>query len=399
MSIANLSPNLEPDPPDPDAVAHELSRQFSLTAVERDRHGGTPKHERDLVRASGLLALSIPKVFGGLGGTFAQVMRTVRRIANADSSLAHVFGFQHLLLATVRLFGEPSQWHKSYTETAAQNLFWGNALNPLDPNTALVTTQGTLRIAGRKSFCSGALDSERLVVSALRDTDSRLMVAVVPTNRKGIKALPDWDNFGQRQTDSGTVEFDNVEVANAELLTTPGPLSTPFASLRPCIAQLILSNVYLGIAEGAFEEARTYALSQRRPWLASGVSQAVNDPFIQHQIGEFWVALESSRLLNENAAEDLDRAWTRAENLVPDERGQLAVKIATAKVASTRASLDITTRMFDIMGARATSAKLGMDRFFRNARTHTLHDPVDYKLKELGAFALQETYPVPSYYS
>jgi alkylation response protein AidB-like acyl-CoA dehydrogenase len=116
-------------------------------------------------------------------------------------------------------------------------------------------------------------------------------------------------------------------------------------------------------------------------------------------MGEFWVSLESARMLCESAARELDHAWHRAENLAPAERGQVAVKVATAKVATTQTSLDITSRMFDVMGARATAAKLGMDRFFRNARTHTLHDPVDYKLKELGAFAVQDVFPTPSFYS
>jgi len=399
MAIPSAVSNLEFIGRDAEAVAAELAEQFARTAVERDRRGGTPKHERDLLRTSGLLSLSIPTAFGGMGGSYSQVMRVVRRIANADGSLAHVFGFQHLLLATVRLFGDASQWETRYAETAAQNLFWGNALNPLDPNTTLVTADGRLRIAGRKSFCSGALDSERLVVSALRDSDSKLFVAVLPTDRKGIKAFSDWDNFGQRQTDSGTVEFDEVEVRESELLTSPGPLSTPFSCLRPCIAQLLLSNVYLGIAEGAFQESREYAMTQRRPWSTSGASRAAEDPFIQRRMGEFWVSLESARMLCESAAKELDHAWHQAENLVPAERGQVAVKVATAKVATTQTSLDITSRMFDVMGARATAAKLGMDRFFRNARTHTLHDPVDYKLKELGAFALQDVFPTPSFYS
>ena len=183
MAIPSTVSNLEFIGRDAEAVAAELTEQLARTAVERDRRGGTPKHERDLLRASGLLSLSIPTAFGGMGGSYAQVMRVVRRIANADGSVAHVFGFQHLLLATVRLFGEASQWETRYAETAAQNLFWGNALNPLDPNTTLVTANGRLKIVGRKSFCSGALDSDRLVVSALRDSDSKLCVAVLPTER------------------------------------------------------------------------------------------------------------------------------------------------------------------------------------------------------------------------
>ena len=51
------------------------------------------------------------------------------------------------------------------------------------------------------------------------------------------------------------------------------------------------------------------------------------------------------------------------------------------------------------MGARATVASAGADRYWRNLRTHTLHDPVDYKLRELGEFALNGKLATPGFYS
>ena len=71
-----------------------LLDRFAATAAERDRQGGTPKIERDALRQSGLLALSIPKELGGLGAQWDQTLEAVRRLARVDSSLAHVFGFQ-----------------------------------------------------------------------------------------------------------------------------------------------------------------------------------------------------------------------------------------------------------------------------------------------------------------
>ena len=90
-------------------IATSLSEWLAQTAVERDRKGGTPKIERDIIRDSGLLALSIPTQYGGLGGSWAETLQTVRILARADSSIAHVYAFQHLMLATARLFGSPEQ--------------------------------------------------------------------------------------------------------------------------------------------------------------------------------------------------------------------------------------------------------------------------------------------------
>ena len=115
--------------------------------------------------------------------------------------------------------------------------------------------------------------------------------------------------------------------------------------------------------------------------------------------GEFWVGLESVRLLIERAAAQLDAAWAKGEELSAEERAQLALSIGTAKVAATRNGLDICNRLFEVTGARATHASLRFDRHWRNLRTQTLHDPVDYRVHELGEWALSGKRPIPSFYS
>jgi alkylation response protein AidB-like acyl-CoA dehydrogenase len=112
-----------------------------------------------------------------------------------------------------------------------------------------------------------------------------------------------------------------------------------------------------------------------------------------------WVNLESARVLTDRAGQELSRAWALGDDLTPEGRGQAALAIATAKVSTTRVGLDVSSQVFDVMGARATTSGAGLDRFWRNLRTHTLHDPVDYKLRELGRYALAGELPTPSFYS
>ena len=380
-------------------VAEFLAQQFEQTAIERDRIGGTPKYERDLIRQSGLLSLSIPEEFGGFSGRWQDTFDVVRIFAQVDSSIAHVFGFHHLLLATVRLFGNKSQWKHWYTATAEKSWFWGNALNPLDSRTVVKKHEGWYEFSGKKSFCSGAIDSEMLIASGLDDHTQKLLIAAVPTSRSGITLYHDWDNIGQRQTDSGSSIFERVRVEEKDMLLDPGPLSTPFSTLRPLIAQLVFINMFLGVAEGAFNEAKRYTKNEARSWFLSGVDLANEDPYTLRHYGEFWLQLESVRLLNQHAIARLQTAWDIAENLTEWQRGEVAVAVATAKVAATRASLDITSRIFEVTGARATHAGLRLDRFWRNVRTQTLHDPVEYKIKELGEWALNDKFPNASFYS
>ena len=380
------------------AVIDRVTRALAATAAERDRLGGTAKAERDLLRESGLLRLSVPLSSGGAGRSWSETLLAVRQLARVDGSLAHLFGFHHLLLATVRLFGDERQWSAAYRESASGTLFWGNALNPLDRRTRITARDGAYVVDGTKTFCSGASDADRLIVSAL-DDEQRLVVAALPAARPGIRIHDDWDAFGQRQTDSGTVTFDAVPVAADELLRTPGPLGSVFASLRPCLAQLILVNVYLGIGEGAFAQGSAYTREQARPWTSSGVASAAEDPFVLRRYGELWVALEGARALSDQAGQVFDEAWAQGNRLSREGRGTAAVAVATAKVAATRAGLDTASGIFELTGARATTRAAGMDRFWRNLRVHTLHDPIDYKLKELGEWALGGILPKPSFYS
>jgi alkylation response protein AidB-like acyl-CoA dehydrogenase len=383
---------------DPIRIAQQLAKHFAETAAERDKRGGNPKHERDLIRQSGLLGLLIPTQFGGQGADWQTIFKTIQTIARADSSLAHVYGFHHLLIATVQLFAQPEQYAAWFEQSAKENLFWGNTLNPLDRRTTATQRSAHEYIfQGDKSFCSGSIDSDMLLCSGY-DSAGKLLIGVIPTAREGVSFLGDWNNMGQRQTDSGTSHFEHVIIHQTELLLNPGPLSTPYSSLRPLIAQLIFVHMFLGVAEGAFEMAKQ-AVQQQKAWSKSLVEQAVNDPFTQKHFAEFYVQLESVRLLAEQAVNTLQKAWDVGSDLKAEQRGEVSIAIATAKIAATNSSLYITQNIFQVMGARATTAQLNLDRFWRNVRTQTLHDPVDYKYQEIGEWILTGKVPEPSFYS
>ncbi|MFV5590237.1 acyl-CoA dehydrogenase family protein [Acinetobacter variabilis] len=379
-------------------IAQQLAETFAQTAAVRDKQGGNPKAERDLIRQSGLLGLSIPKQYGGQEADWQTIFKTIQIIARVDSSLPHVYGFHHLLIATVQLFSQPEQYGPWFEQTARENLFWGNTLNPLDRRTtATKVAEKEYIFDGNKSFCSGSIDSDILLCSGYNDA-GKLLIGVIPTARKGVSFLGDWNNMGQRQTDSGTSHFEQVRIHENELLLNPGPLSTPYSSLRFLIAQLIFVHMFLGVAEGAFEVAKQTVQTQKA-WSKSLVEDAVNDPFTQKHFADFYVQLESVRLLADKAIQTLQAAWDLGNDLTAEQRGEVSVAIATAKIAATNTSLYITQNIFQVMGARATTAKLNLDRFWRNVRTQTLHDAVDYKYQEVGEWILTGKVLDPSFYS
>ncbi|MGQ3089861.1 MAG: acyl-CoA dehydrogenase family protein [Methylophilus sp.] len=383
----------------PQQLADQLSAYLARSAVERDIAGGTPYEQRQAVRDSGLLKLLIPEAYGGLGGSWLEIYAIIRQIARVDSSIAQVFAFQFLMLTSIRLYASQAQWQHYYRLTASQNIWWGNALNPLDNRTIARKVAGGYQFTGQKSFCSGSMDSDYMIVSAIEERTGKFLVAAVPTDRNGIRLNGDWDNMGQRQTDSGSAEFDRLLVNDNELLLDPGPLSSLFASLRSLVAQLIFTNIYIGLAEGALQDGVKYTSGNSRVWSGSLAQTIQEDTITLLHYGEFWSGLHASAILADHAASLLDKAWQQDLALDETARGELALAVFSAKVQATRSGLDVTSRIFEVAGARATTAKLRMDRYWRNLRVYTLHDPVDYKLKDLGDWALNGKYPTPSFYA
>ncbi|WP_139826209.1 acyl-CoA dehydrogenase family protein [Derxia lacustris] len=387
-------------PADPLVAADRLAAELARTAVERDRSGGHAELERERIRASGLLTLSVPVEYGGAGSDWPTIFATLRRLARVDSALAHVYGFHHLQIAGLFLYGDAAQQSLWLHRTIEHGLFWGNALNPLDKRTQAVETADGFVLDGSKTFCSGSVGSDALTVSAWHEPTGTALIGVLPTHRAGITVNADWDAFGQKQTDSGTVDFAKVLIQHREVTQRPGIAATPWSTLRSCIAQLVMANLYTGIAEGAFEAATGYSRDRARPWFASGVAASLDDPFIQKRYGELWVLLRPAQVLTDLAAQKLQATLDLGPDAVTDlHRGEVAVAVAEAKVTAHRAALEIGTQLFDITGASATSARLGFDRYWRNARVHTLHDPVDYKLRDLGRYATTGRVPDPTAYS
>ncbi|MBX6392432.1 MAG: acyl-CoA dehydrogenase family protein [Burkholderiales bacterium] len=377
----------------------QLVEALAATAAERDRAGGHAAQERERIRASGLLRLSVPRRYGGEELEWPRLYGIVRRVAAVDASLAHLYAFHHLQVATVLLYGDAAQHERYLVPTIRENWFWGNALNPLDPRLVATPVEDGYRLDGEKGFCSGARGSDRLIVSArLRDSDA-LIVAVLPTRAAGVTVLDDWDAFGQRQTDSGTVRFENVRVPHEAVLRDPGPNGSVRASLRTCLAQLVLTNLYVGIAQGALAEARRYVLTRTRPWPTSSAASAAEDPYVLHRFGELQIQLSAAVALADDAAERLQAAWALGEGIDAQTRGQTALAIAQAKVFAARAGLDLCSRVFDLMGASSVAGRLALDRYWRNLRTHSLHDPLDYKTCEVGEWVLHGRVPTPSSYS
>jgi alkylation response protein AidB-like acyl-CoA dehydrogenase/ABC-type nitrate/sulfonate/bicarbonate transport system substrate-binding protein len=381
-------------------MASELSRELAATAAQRDREGKPPFAEIDLLRRSGLLKLLAPRAVGGGSGQWTDAMSVTRAVAEADGSIGQLIGYHYVNCVIAELQATPDQLARFWADLVRGNWFVGDSLNPLDPALIVKRNGNEVRLTGRKSFSTGALLADRNLIAFF--VGNRPYLALIPADRKGFHANDDWDNMGQRLSASGSVSFDNVKVKSEEILGAGlDDLSapTPRATLYVPVVHSALAHVLLGISKGAVGAAAEYTRKVSRPWLTSGVEAAIRDPYVLEQFGHLISELSASLALGEQAGEELEQALGRGQALTAQERGTAAVATYRSKVHSTKTALETTAKIFELMGARSTAGKYAFDRYWRNVRTLTLHDPVCYKAREVGDHFLNSRIPDVTFYS
>jgi alkylation response protein AidB-like acyl-CoA dehydrogenase len=381
------------------AIATTLSKTLAQNAVERDLQAGIPDEEVKLLRQAGLLPLVVPHKYGGIGASWIEAFQVVRELAKADGSIGQLYANHITLSIAAQVAGTPTQAEYYQKITAEQNLFWGNAINTRDARLKIEPEGNHYRVNGVKSFGTGVTVADMRVFSAMQDGMDMPLLFVIPRDREGVIYNHDWDNMGQRRTASGSFTFYNVFVKRDEIMGPPPAPGNAFSTLLYVIVQLTKVNVYLGIVEGAFEAAREYTTTTTRPWITSGVERAAKDPYILHHYGELWMELKAAIGLVNQAAEQVQAAWDKGESLTHEERGEAAIAVAIAKAFTTQMGLKLTSRIFEVMGARSTARQNGFDRYWRDLRTFTLHDPVDYKLRSIGDWVLNGEFPMVTQYS
>ncbi|MBE1578303.1 acyl-CoA dehydrogenase family protein [Amycolatopsis roodepoortensis] len=369
-------------------AAHELASTLAADAAERDLAGRLPVHEVGLLRESGLLPLLDT-------AGWAAANEATRIVSAADASVGHLLGYHYLQLWRTGLFGPRAASEPGW--------FWAGVSNPLDAALLLTPADGGFTVDGTKTFATGAAVADRLVVSATRTDNGEKLTFVVDARADGITFPGEWDNIGQRLTASGAVRFEAVRVAEDDVLgAQPEDQSDPKVpriSLAAIGFQLMLAQVYVGLAFGALDAAAVYTRESARPWTLSDVDKAAQDPYILAGYGELVATARAAGFAVDAAVSALGEADDRGFELPPAERAEAAIAISSAKIVASRAAVETTSKIFEFTGARATATKYGFDRFWRNARTLTLHDPVTYKAREVGDHFLNGIPPCLSGYS
>jgi len=377
------------------AVAHELAEQFASTASDRDSERQLPFAEIDTLSQSGLLAITVPEEYGGLDVSNATLAEITAILAQADGSIGQIPQNHFYILEALRVDGSEDQKRYFFGRALAGDRF-GNALSERGTKTVghyntRITRDGPgYRINGRKFYSTGVLFADWVTVFALDEND-KLVMAFVPKGTEGVEVIDDWDGFGQRTTGSGTTVLNNVYVnADYVVLHHKGfERSTTIGS----VGQIIHAGIDLGIARAAFAETLDFVKTKSRPWTDSGVDRASDDPLTIAKIGQIAIRLEAATAIIERAGRKVDAAQveTTEKRVV-----EATLAVAAAKVLTTEIAIEATNTLFELAGTASVKLDLNLDRHWRNARTHTLHDPVRWKYHVVGNYHLNDIIPPKS---
>jgi SfnB family sulfur acquisition oxidoreductase len=345
----------------------------------------------ELISNAGLLAITVPKAYGGAGVRSATVARVIAELSGADGSIGQIPQNHFFMLEALRLQGTEEQKRFFYGRVLAGERI-GNALSEVgtktaqDHSTRLTRDGASYRLNGRKFYSTGVLFAHWVAVVA-NDEENRSTIAFVPRDTKGITIIDDWSGFGQRVTGSGTTLLEDVEVHPFALLSFRAVFERP-TSMGP-FAQIMHAAVEQGIAEAALAEAVRFVRAAR-PWKDAGFERASDDPYTVAAIGELKIRTDASGALLERSATFVDRA---ADEPSVENVAAASIAVAEAKIATTEAALLVASKAIELGGSSATLAKHDLDRHWRNARTHSVHDPVRWKYRAVGDYWLNGINP------
>ena len=360
---------------------------------ERDQQRLLPYAEVELFSQKGLGAIRIPKRYGGAFVSNKTLAHVFRILNKADSSLGQIPQNQIALLNLIEIVGTEEQKRFIYNEILqGKRLANGgperNTKNTTSLNTKLTIENGRYFVDGEKFYSTGSSFADWLAVKAIHP-EGHAVLTIINRHEQGVEVIDNWNGFGQRTTSSGTVILKHAEVD--PLLIFDERKLTQQPTLRGAFSQLIQVSIDVGIAEAAFADALT-AVHKARPIIDSGVDKASQEHYTLQEVGKLNVLLDAAILLLDDAAEYLDELDGK-ENLTAEEAAKASILVAEAKVYANDAALQISEKLLELGGSRASLAQHNLDQHWRNARVHTLHDPVRWKIHTIGDYYLNHKLP------
>ncbi|MEJ6549253.1 acyl-CoA dehydrogenase family protein [Corynebacterium sp. USCH3] len=326
------------------------------------------------LRASGLLAATVPARLGGPELPASVIAEVCRILASGDGSLGQI-PQSHMTFSRWLFTGS----HPHDEQRWADLLLGGTLIANAQAESAPVVLEND-RLNGRKVFCTGSGYADVLAVTARHPhEDDQSLVVFLPVDTAGVTVVDDWAALGQEYTTSGTVILEDVEVRAGDIRSmSVAPSLVPPA--YGAFAQLLHTAIDVGVAGAALDAALEVAYS-RDP-----------DPLTAHAAGELIAQQFAAEAVLEKAGRSVDAVWAGAA-----PAATASLDVAAAKATTGALTVDLASRIFELTGTGGATGDHGrvLARHWRDLRTHTLHDRRREKLRVIGHAALSGDAPVP----
>lgn len=339
----------------------------------------------------GLGGIRIAKKYGGAQVSNKTLAHVFRILSKADASVGQIPQNQFGLLNAIENIASESQKQFIYAEILkGKRLANGgperNSKDTKTIETRLDQVNGQYILNGEKFYSTGSSFADWLAIRAIHPL-GHTVLTIINAQAQGVEIANDWDGFGQRTTASGTVRLKNV-VVSPELIMDEKPLADA-SKYRGAYSQLIQVAIDVGIAEATFADTLS-AIHKARPIVDANVEKASFEAYTLQEVGKLNILLDAAILLLDEAAEYLDQL--DAQDIVtPEQASKASIVVAESKVYANDAALQISEKLLELGGSRSSLSIHNLDQHWRNARVHTLHDPVRWKLHAIGNYYLNGT--------
>lgn len=366
-------------------TARRVARLIAEGSAVRDRERILPEQELDIVSGAGLWAMNVPRAHGGAGVSYATVAQVFAILSAADASIGQIQQNHNSAVFWLSSVGTAAQ-KEFFLGEILRGCRFGNAnvdaagAQGVQPTVIARTGEGHV-LSGEKIYATGALLAHYVTVIGQNEAGEKT-VAIVPAGTPGLAIEDDWQSFGQRTTASGRVRLDRVGLPALCVL----PIHRAYSE-QPmgAVSQLSHVGIDLGIAQAALDDTVRFLRGHSSISQPDGAPRAVTDALVIAQVGEIQTRLHAAEAMTLRAGLAVDAAIASPDKA---RRAAASLAVAEAKWLTSDIALHASSKLFELCGTRSAQHPHAFDRHWRNARVHTLHDPVRHKLTVVGEHLL-----------
>ena len=374
-----------------------LFAQIAQGAVQRERDRELPYQPLAWLKAAKFGTLRIPAEQGGYGVSLPQLFTLLTELAEADSNLPQALRAHFAFVED--LLNQPDtelrrRWFARFVEGDLVGSGWTEVG---DVKVGEVITKVTPQsdgwwLNGEKFYSTGALYADWIDVYAQRADDGSDVIALVNVHQSGVKREDDWDGFGQRLTGSGTTRFIQAKVEQAHVY----PFSQRFRYQTAFYQQVLLSGL-AGISKALTRDASEAVAARQRVYSHGNANLVRHDAQVLQVVGQLASWSYAVEATVDRASQALEHAFTvhdsGDEELIQQANITAEVEVAKAQVIATEWVLRGASELFNALGASDTRLSKALDRHWRNARTLSSHNPVIYKIRNIGDWHVNKNTP------